>query len=344
MRTRGQRLGAGLLVAAAVLALAAAGAGAWLMRMPGSSIEPPLPPPSATERALADALEAHVRALAEGIGERNMYTEGAMAAASRYIEAQMRAAGYDPERHGYELSGASSDFLAGRRAHNLVAEVAGTRRPHEIVVVGAHYDTVVASPGADDNASGVATLLALARWFRERPQPRTLRFVAFANEEPPFFQTRDMGSHAYAARCRRRGEAVTAMLSLDGVGYYSDGPGTQAFPAPGVGLAYPDRGDFIGFVTRMSDAALLRRAVGAFRARATVPSEGAALPGTLPGIGWSDHWSFWQHDYPAFLVTDTLPFRHPHYHSSGDIPARLDYGRMARVAEGLKAVIGRLAG
>lgn len=340
---RARRLGVAGLVALGMFALLVVAAGAWMMRMPGSSIEAPLPEPTAAERALAASLEEHVRALAADIGERNLYTRDSMAEATAYIEARMRTAGYEPERHGYGLSGVSADYLAGRSADNLIAELPGTERPDEVVVVGAHYDTVANSPGADDNASGVATLLALARWFRERPQARSLRFVAFANEEPPFFQTADMGSHAYAARSRRRGERITAMVSLDGLGYFADAPGTQEFPAAGFDLVYPDRGHFIGFVTRMSDAPLLRRAIGAFRARATIPSEGAALPGTLPGIGWSDHWSFWQHDYPAFMVTDTLPFRYPHYHSSGDTPERLDYERMARVAEGLKAVVAQLA-
>lgn len=337
-----RRLVVAVLAALAALVLLATAVGAWMTYMPGSSIGEPLPEPTAVERALAASLEDHVRALAADIGERNIYTDGSMAAATAYIEARMRAAGYDPERHGYTLTGMSSEYLAGRDADNLVAAVPGTERPHEVIVVGAHYDTVIASPGADDNASGVAALLALARWFRERPQARTLRFVAFANEEPPFFQTGDMGGHAYAARSRHRDERIAAMLSLDGIGYFTDEPGTQEFPAPGIDLAYPDRGHFIGFVTRMSDATLLRRAVGAFREHATIPSEGAAMPGTLPGVGWSDHWSFWQHDYPAFMVTDTLPFRYPHYHSSADIPERLDYQRMARVVEGLKAVIARL--
>lgn len=343
MRARGRWFSAAGLAALAAMAVLVAAAGVWMMRMPGSSIDTPLPEPTAAERALAASLEEHVRALADDIGERNLYTNGSMAAASAYIETRLRAAGYDPERHHYTLSGASSERLAGRAADNVVAELPGTERPHEIVVIGAHYDTVVTSPGADDNASGVATLLALARWFGERPQPRTLRFVAFANEEPPFFQTADMGSHAYAARCREHGDEVTAMLSLDGVGYFTDAPGSQEFPTAGIDLVYPDRGHFIGFITRMSDAPLVRRALAAFRERATIPSEGAALPGTLPGIGWSDHWSFWQHDYPAFMVTDTLPFRYPHYHSSTDTAGRLDYTRMARVAEGLKAVIARLA-
>ena len=266
-----------------------------------------------------------------------------MAKAADWIESRLREAGFNAERHAYELAGSSWPALAGSGAHNLVAEVSGTKRPGEIVVVGAHYDSVRGSPGANDNASSVAALLALAEWFHQRPMPRTLRFVAFANEEPPVFGSPDMGSHAYAARSRERGEQVVAMMSMDGIGYFGDGPGSQLYPLPGLGMIYPSRGNFIAFVSRLRDARLMRRAIGAFRGQASVPSEGAALPGGLPGVNWSDHWSFWQHDYPAFLVTDTLPFRDPHYHTPRDTAERLDYERMARVVEGLKAVIVMLA-
>lgn len=330
----------GLLIAA--IALIVLGGVYWMTWMPGSSAREPLPESTAAQRALAARLQAHVRALAGTIGARNMYREGSMAAAVGYIAAQMREAGYEPERHAYELTGESGARFAGRTAINLVAELPGTGRPEEIVVIGAHYDTVRGSPGADDNASGVAVLLELARAFQDRAQPRTLRFVAFANEELPFSRTEDMGSYAYAARCHRRGAAVTAMLALDGVGYFTSKPKSQHYPIAGIGLLYPERGNFIGFITRLADAPLLRHAIGAFRP-AAIPSEGAALPAVVPGVGWSDHWAFWQHGYDAFLVTDTLPFRYPYYHSPADTPARLDYVRMARVVEGLRSVVTQLA-
>ncbi len=315
----------------------------WMLAMPGSSARAPLPEATAELRLLASDLESDVRALSEGIGERNLHCPGSLDEAADWIEARLRAAGYVPQRQRYELSGDSIPRYAGHTADNLVAELPGRVRPEEIVIVGAHYDTVPGSPGANDNGSGVAVLLALAARFAERPQPRTVRFVAFANEEPPFYQTRDMGSHAYARESRRRGEPIIAMIALDGLGKFSDQPGSQQYPVPGLQLRYPRAGNFIGLITRFRDARLLRRALAAFREQATVPSEGAALPAWLPGVGWSDHWSFWVHGYPAFLVTDTLPFRDPHYHTSRDTPERLDYDRMARVTEGLEAVIRRLA-
>lgn len=311
--------------------------------MPGRSVQEPLAPLTGMERALSARLASDVRALSTDIGERNHRAADSMAATVDWIEARMRTAGYSPRRHAYELDGSSSSDLAGRVARNLVAEVPGKAQSAAIVVVGAHYDSVNGSPGANDNASGVAALLALAEWFRERPQPRTIRFVAFANEEPPFFLSADMGSHAYAAGSRERGERLVAMMSMDGIGYFSDEPKSQQYPAAGLDLFYPSQGNFIGFITRVRDAPLLRRAVGAFRERASIPSEGAALPGGMPGVSWSDHWSFWQHDYPAFLVTDTLPFRYPHYHTPRDTADRIDYERLARVVDGLKAVVEKLA-
>jgi Zn-dependent M28 family amino/carboxypeptidase len=332
------------MVAAPALVLFIVTAVPWLMAMPGQSVREPLAEPSAQELALAPRLESHVDALASQIGERNlMNNPSGLEAAAIYIESEMRRAGYAPERHEYELTGASGGDYAGTTVRNLIAEVPGTEHPEEIVLIGAHYDTVPGSPGADDNASGIAAMLELARHFRDRPQPRTLRFVAFVNEEPPFFMTPNMGSYAYAARSRERGAEITAMVSLDGIAYFTDAPESQRFPVPGPDLIYPNRGTFIGFVSRLRDMGLVKRAIGGFRDRASIPSEGTALPAGLPGIGWSDHWSFWQHDYPALMVTDTLPFRYPHYHSPADTPEQLDYTRLARVTAGLEATLEHLA-
>lgn len=303
----------------------------WSTWMPGESAGEPLATPDGETAALATTLEADVRALADGIGERNMHADGSMAATLDWLEHRFRAMGLVPRRHTYVLRGGA---YAGESAHNLIAEVPGTGGADERVVVGAHYDTVPGSPGANDNASGVAVLLALAAWARDNPQPRTLRFIAFANEEQPFHQTSDMGSEAYARDAAESGEAITAMMALDGLGYYSAAPGSQHYPYDWIRWFYPDRGDFIGFVTRTRDANLVRRAVGAFRREAGVPSEGAALPAGVPGIGWSDHRPFWDAGYAAFLVTDTLPFRDPEYHRPGDTPERLGfYNPVARGQE-----------
>lgn len=308
--------------------------------MPESAEDIPDMELTATEKKLAERLEEDVYALSAELGERNMHRRGSMEQAAEWVVNRMKEIGYSPERQTYRIPDGQ---YAGEAADNLVAEVAGTSNPAKIVVIGAHYDSVYGSPGANDNASAVATLLALAEWFKERPQPLTVRFVAFANEEPPFFHTRNMGSYAYAQNCRELGEQIVAMMSMDGLGFYSDEPRSQHYPVPGLGFLYPDTADFIGFVTRLSDRSLLNRVLGAFRENATIASEGATLPGFIPGVFWSDHWSFWKHDYPAFLVTDTLLFRDPYYHTPADTTERLDYESMARVAEGLKAVIEEMA-
>jgi Zn-dependent M28 family amino/carboxypeptidase len=209
--------------------------------------------------------------------------------------------------------------------------------------VGAHYDSVSGSPGANDNASGVAGLLALARRFAGKPCGQTLRFVAFVNEEPPYFQTEEMGSLVYAKRCKERGDKISAMISLETIGYFSDSPGSQKYPSAGLGFFYPSKGNFVGFVGNTSSRALLRAAVSAFKKEQKLPCQGAALPAAISGIGWSDHWSFWECGYPAIMVTDTAPFRYPYYHMSSDTPAKLDYDRFALVVSGMEKVIAELA-
>jgi hypothetical protein len=323
-------------VGAILIALVGLTALAWftMIRMPGTSYRGPLPPLTSEQLALREELRRHVWKLAGEIGERNVFQPDRLSAAADYVEAELAQTGCGVSRQSFEVRGV--------RCQNLGIEIPGTVRPEEILVIGAHYDSVAGSPGADDNASGVAALLALAKAFAERPAARTLRFVAFANEEPPFFMTRDMGSLIYARSCRERGERIALMLSLESLGYYSDRPHSQTYPFP-LGLFYPSRGDFIGFVGRARDAARVRHCIKLFRETAQFPSEGGALPGWLPGVGWSDHWAFWQAGYPAVMITDTAIFRSPHYHMADDTPDKLDYDRFARVVDGLQRVIANLA-
>jgi len=245
----------------------------------------------------------------------------------------MTSAGLKAQRVSYELR--------GRTLHNIEAEIPGASP--EIFVVGAHYDSVSGCPGANDNGSGVAALLALARRFAGKPTGKTLRFVAFVNEEPPYFQTEEMGSFVYAKRCRERGDRIAGMISLETIGYFSDAPGSQKYPSPGLGWFYPSKGNFIGFAADFRSRSLLRQTVAAFRKTGKLPSEGASMPASLPGIGWSDHWSFWQCGYPAVMVTDTAPFRYPHYHEPTDTPDKLDYDRFTLAVSGMESAISELA-
>lgn len=228
-----------------------------------------------------------------------------------------------------------------RKVKNLIVEIPGATRSNEIVIIGAHYDTVYDCPGADDNSSGVAALLELARLLKSSHPARTLRFVAFVNEEPPWFQTDDMGSLVYAQHARKLNENIVAAVSLETIGMYSDAEGSQQYPA-GFGLLYPSKGNFISFVGNVSSRRLVREAIGVFRQTTKFPSEGAAVPAVIPGVSWSDHWSFWNQGYPAIMVTDTALFRNQNYHLPGDKPETLDYGGMARVVRGLEKVVIRL--
>jgi Zn-dependent M28 family amino/carboxypeptidase len=288
---------------------------------------------SEAEVALRGELVTDVQKLAGEIGERNMHRYPQLLAAADFIETSLIGAGLTPGRVSYELR--------GRACHNIEVEIRGTRP--EIFVVGAHYDSVTGCPGANDNGSGVAALLALARRFAGKTPGQTLRFVAFVNEEPPYFVSGEMGSLVYAKRCQERGDKITGMISLETIGYFSDAPRSQKYPVGGLGLVYPSTGNFIGFVSNLPSRALLRKAIGIFREQKKIPAEGAALPGSVPGVGWSDHWSFWQCGYPAIMVTDTAPFRYPHYHEATDTPDKLEYDRFALVVSGMEKTIAELA-
>lgn len=329
-RTR-RRIGSAILVALTVLCV---GALVAMTAMPGRSYEGRLPPASAWERQLAVELRRDVQALAGDIGERNERKPAELARAADYV-ARGLAASATVARLAYRHGPA--------RLENVEGTIRGTDTRAPVVVLGAHYDSVEGSPGANDNATGVAALLALARHFAHAHPLRTLRFVAFANEEPPYFQQSSMGSLVYARLCRTRGDEIGAMLSLETMGYYDDGSGSQHYPLPGIDLAYPDRGDFIAVVGDLGSRTLVRRVVGRFRDAARFPSEGAAFPGAVPGVGWSDHWSFWQAGYAGVMLTDTAPFRYPHYHEATDTPDRVDYARLARVVRGVAHVVEALA-
>jgi Zn-dependent M28 family amino/carboxypeptidase len=300
--------------------------------MPGSSHEGPLPPLTEKETVRALALEGDVKELAQRIGERRLGHGTSLDDARRYIENELARAGFEPTLQTYEVRGA--------RVSNVVAELSGKTR--DIVVIGAHYDSVESAPGADDNASGVAMLLALARELAHAKHEKTVRFIAFANEEQPFFEAGEMGSQHSAALSKKRGERITAMLSLETLGYYTDAEKSQKYPFP-LSAIYPSRGNFVAFVGNTASRDLVRASIAAFRETAAFPSEGGALPESTPGVAWSDHSSYWRIGVPAVMVTDTAFLRNPHYHLPSDTPDKLDYERLARVATGLLGVVAKLA-
>jgi Zn-dependent M28 family amino/carboxypeptidase len=255
-------------------------------------------------------------------------------AAIDYLRGELIQAGYNVTEQTYGVQ--------GHAATNLEAELVGSDGSARTVVIGAHYDSVPATVGADDNATGVAAVLELARDLRGSKMRRTVRFVLFVNEEPPYFQTEQMGSFVYARHLRHDGVPVSAMISLEMLGFYSDAPGSQKYPAL-FGLFYPSRGNFVGLVGNSESRDLVRRATRKFRESSQFPSEGVAAPASLPGVGWSDQWSFWQQGYPAIMITDTAMFRYPYYHTPLDTVDKLDFEKMARVVDGVRNVIVSLA-
>jgi Zn-dependent M28 family amino/carboxypeptidase len=283
----------------------------YMIRMPGDSYRAALPPLDEAGQALARKLESHVRRLCAHPAGRNYIEKKGMALARDYIAGQLESSGYQVGFQVYQIAG--EDYA------NIEVTRLGKVYPDEIIVVGAHYDAVVGAPGANDNGSGVAVLLELADRLRNAESPRTVRFVAFVNEEPPHFMTGTMGSDYYARRAASRQENIVAMFSLETIGYFPDDAGSQHYPPP-------------------------FRSIRAFRAHATFPSEGIAAPAFIPGINWSDHWSFWKQGYAAVMVTDTAPYRYPHYHSPQDTPDKVDYEKMVPVVHGLEKMLQDLSG
>jgi Zn-dependent M28 family amino/carboxypeptidase len=303
--------------------------------MPNKTYAGSLSPLTNEQCTIREAIRYDLELLAGEIGERNIQQYTNLCAAADFIQLSFEQAGYEVKRQSYEVG--------GRTCYNIEVEISGNVKANEIVIVGAHYDTVFDCPGANDNASGVAALLALARVFSGKEISRSLRFVAFVNEEPPFFQSGMMGSMVYAKRCRERCEKIVAMLSLETIGYYSEQPNSQHYPFP-VGFFYPSTGSFIAFVGNISSRGLVRKVVESFRHQVQFPSEGGAWPGIITGVGWSDHWSFWQVGYPAIMITDTALFRYPYYHSAQDTTDRIRYDHLTRVVDGLKLVLVDLVG
>jgi Peptidase family M28 len=323
-----------VIIAIVLVAAIAAGCGAlhYMTAVPGTPHQGPLPPLTGEERSLAERLKRHIAVIARR--EHNLAHPAELETVARYIETTLQSHGYAAGRQ---------EFVAhGQPVRNIDATIAaadGLSDP-PVLVVGAHYDSVVGSPGANDNATGAAAVLELARLLadlRGRSGKR-IRLALFANEEPPYFKTEAMGSLHYARALHERKERVVAMLSLETLGYYSSEPGSQQYPAP-FGLIFPDRADFVAFVGTLASRPLVWEAIGSFRTHTAFPAIGGVAPASVPGIDWSDHWSFAQYGVPALMVTDTALFRYPHYHQASDTPDKVDTESLARVVKGIERVI-----
>ncbi len=283
--------------------------------------------------AIQARLQMHVQHLAGTIGERNVFHPAALEDAAAYITQIWESQGYTVMRQPYTVQGVESA--------NLEVTRIGYDAPKVLLLIGAHYDSVFGSPGGNDNGSGVAALLELSRLFAVREPGHSIRFVAFTNEEPPFFATRRQGSMVYARQARQRGDNIPLMVALETIGCYRDAPRSQAYP-PFFRFFFPDRANFVAFVSNFHSRRFMRRLARLFRAGSDFPLEHAAAPAIIPGVAWSDHRSFWRHGYRALMVTDTAFYRYPEYHTAQDTADRLDYVQFARMTGGLFSALVRM--
>lgn len=284
------------------------------------------------EMKLTRALQTHVYILSQEIGIRNVDNYDNLNEAANYIEKKFKEFGYTVEFQHYDAK--------DKNVKNIIAVKPGTINPEEIIVVGAHYDSYY-NPGADDNASGVSALLELAKLTAGHCTNKSIEFVAFVNEEPPFFHTDKMGSRVYTKLAKKRGKNIKAGLILEMLGYYSDETNSQRYPQS-LELLYPDKANFIAIVDNRASNLLATQVVTSFKTQTEFPIEQIASE-NVPEGDFSDHWSFWQESYPAVMVTDTSFYRYSHYHQQSDTYEKLHYKNMSEVVLGLHSVIMDLA-
>lgn len=303
----------------------------WMTSVPGQSFAGSPIEPTSERSALAAHLKDHVVAIASE--PHNLQHRAALERADSYIASQLAS-------YGYQVR--SEDVLLPARNLSVVLNPRDPKASS--LVVGAHFDSFGDVAGANDNGSGVASLLELARSLKplDGKLSHRVRLIFFANEEPPFFKSGAMGSKVAADRLSASGEKIEGMISLETLGYFDDHPGSQRYPFP-LSVRYPSTGNFVAFVGDLSSRSFLRSSIGYFRQHSQIPSVGGTAPSLVTGIDWSDHWAFSQIEVPALMVTDTAPFRYPHYHSKSDTPDKLDYGRLALTVEALRPMIVDLA-
>ena len=298
----------------------------------GDHVQPPL---TDEERATALDLERHIRAVASV--PHNLDHPAALEASARYVEDCLTRLGLKPDLQIFHVNGVPVRNIEVVWGMPPRTGEAGT------LVIGAHYDSADDSPGANDNGTGVAALLEVARGLAKAPPTctRPLRLVFFVNEEQPYGKTPDMGALRHAERLKADGERVAGMIALETLGYFSDAPGSQKLPFP-FNLIYPSRGNFVAFIGLPGSRTILQRAVRVFRSVSAFPSTGTVVPGAIEGADLSDHWAYHHVGYPALMITDTAPYRNPFYHQSHDTPDTVDYESLARITKGVEAMVRKL--
>lgn len=272
-----------------------------------------------------ERLRSHVVMLSETFAPRNYKRIWNLNKCADYISQQFEAAGADVSEQTYEVE--------GREYRNIIA-CFGPETDSRIVI-GAHYDSYQDTPGADDNASGTAGLIELARLFGKAELKQRIELVAFTLEEPPFFRTGNMGSARHAYALRMDDVEVELMICLEMIGYFSDEPGSQIFPSAMLKMIYPDTGNYIAVIGSMGERRQAKFFKEIMRGATDLPVESMCAPKDFPGLDFSDHLSYWKNGYKALMITDTAFMRNGRYHGSADTADTLDYDRMAKVVLGV---------
>ncbi|MDH4162215.1 MAG: M28 family peptidase [Nitrospirota bacterium] len=283
---------------------------------------------------LPSYLRLIVSKLSRDIGVRFYQDLERMEKTEKYIAAEFASLGYPVTKQSFKFE--------GRTYHNVIAELKGTDPDAGVLIIGAHYDSVRTTPGADDNASGIAGLLGIAKLLAGKQPGRTVRIVAFALEEPPVYRSRNMASYHYAKSLHDKKEKVEGMICLEMIGYFTDRPGSQHYPLPFMKLKFPKIGNFIAMVGNRKSKQFTDTIASNFKQATDLPFVTLNAPAIVVGIDFSDHWSFGKFNYPAFMVTDTAFYRNPNYHAPSDLPDTLDYSRMAKVVEGLAGAVEKM--
>lgn len=275
----------------------------------------------------AERLKGHVIRLSAELPPRS-HDPNQLNASADYISTQMAANGRVTETR----------FIAGGKEYRNIAVRFGPQNG-SLIVVGAHYDAFAGLPGADDNASGVAGLLELARLLSHAELGRPVELIAYALEEPPYFRSGQMGSAVHAKALKKSGAQVQLMISLEMIGYFTDQPSSQRYPIDAMRFLYPETGNYIAVVGNLTGVAAVRRVKSAMKKASNLPVHSINAPASIPGIDFSDHANFWQVGYPAIMITDTAFYRNPNYHTASDAWKTLDYERMAEVVKGVYAAV-----
>jgi Zn-dependent M28 family amino/carboxypeptidase len=281
-------------------------------------------------------LRDHVVALSETFYPRSYTHLANTEGVADYIKQHLEQSGAAVFSQSFDVT--EPDKPAGRiyTCQNVIG-VFGAGKGRRLVI-GAHYDSFGATPGADDNASGVAGLLELARLFGHKSPDREIELVAYATEEPPFFRSQQMGSYFHAKMLADSGTTPAGVLILEMIGYFVDSPKSQRYPVPGMNLIYPTRGNYIAVVGNMSQTGFTGRVKSIMKGATPLPVYTLSGPTLLPGIDFSDHRNYWKFSFPAVMITDTAFYRNNHYHELEDTADTLDYNRMADVVRGVFAV------